>query len=109
MSVSLTPSENINRLQSLIVHLVFSSDLELQLKCFHQDDRQMNTNWPHTVTVSANATPLTIERSEKTGQALRPLYLKAVCQPGRNTLQLTASSCCCVSIIILRIALRIVL
>lgn len=75
----------------------FSTDLELQLKCFHQDDRQMNTNWPHTVTVSANATPLNIERSEKNSTALRPLYLKAVCQPGRNTLQLTASSCCCVS------------
>jgi len=73
--------------------------LELQLKCFHQDDRQMNTNWPHTVTVSANATPLNIERSEKNSTALRPLYLKAVCQPGRNTLQLTASSCCCVSIL----------
>lgn len=58
----------------------------------------MNTNWPHTVTVSANATPLNIERSEKNSTALRPLYLKAVCQPGRNTLQLTASSCCCVSI-----------
>lgn len=59
----------------------------------------MYTNWPNTVTVSANATPLNIERSEKTGQALRPLYLKSVCQPGRNTLQLTASSCCCVSFI----------
>lgn len=58
----------------------------------------MNTNWPHTVTVSANATPLNIERSEKNSTALRPLYLKAVCQPGRNTLQLTASSCCCVSL-----------
>lgn len=57
----------------------------------------MGTNWPNTVTVSANATPLVIERTED-GQALRPLYLKQICLLGRNTLQLTASSCCCVSI-----------
>ncbi|XP_018790016.1 PREDICTED: zinc finger MIZ domain-containing protein 1 isoform X1 [Bactrocera latifrons] len=92
--------------QNVYNTLMCRSDLELQLKCFHQDDRQMNTNWPHTVTVSANATPLTIERSEKTGQALRPLYLKAVCQPGRNTLQLTASSCCCSHLFVLQLVHR---
>uniref|UniRef100_A0A1A9ZTN8 SP-RING-type domain-containing protein n=1 Tax=Glossina pallidipes TaxID=7398 RepID=A0A1A9ZTN8_GLOPL len=92
--------------QNVYNTLMCRSDLELQLKCFHQDDRQMNTNWPHTVTVSANATPLNIERSEKTGQALRPLYLKSVCQPGRNTLQLTASSCCCSHLFVLQLVHR---
>ncbi|XP_061398419.1 zinc finger MIZ domain-containing protein 2 [Musca vetustissima] len=92
--------------QNVYNTLMCRSDLELQLKCFHQDDRQMNTNWPHTVTVSANATPLNIERSEKTGQALRPLYLKTVCQPGRNTLQLTASSCCCSHLFVLQLVHR---
>lgn len=56
----------------------------------------MNTNWPASVQVSVNATPLTIDRGEnKTSH--KPLYLKEVCQPGRNTIQITVSACCCVS------------
>lgn len=77
--------------------LMWRSDLELQLKCFHHEDRQMNTNWPASVQVSVNATPLVIDRGEnKTSH--KPLYLKDVCQPGRNTIQITVSACCCVSI-----------
>ena len=29
-------------------------DLELQLKCFHHEDRSMNTNWPSSVQVGLN-------------------------------------------------------
>ena len=73
------------------------SDLELQFKCYHHEDRQMNTNWPASVQVSVNATPLTIERGDnKTSH--KPLHLKHVCQPGRNTIQITVTACCCVSI-----------
>lgn len=76
--------------------LAWRSDLELQLKCFHHEDRLMNTNWPASVQVSVNATPLVIDRGEnKTSH--KPLYLKDVCQPGRNTIQITVSACCCVS------------
>jgi hypothetical protein len=57
----------------------------------------MNTNWPASVTVSVNATPLQIERGENK-TAHRPLYLKEVCRPGRNTIQITVTACCCVSI-----------
>lgn len=57
----------------------------------------MNTNWPASVQVSANATPLVIDRGENKSSH-RPLYLKRVCQPGRNTIQITVSACCCVSI-----------
>lgn len=56
----------------------------------------MNTNWPASVTVSVNANPLNIERGEnKTSH--KPLYLKNVCQAGRNTIQITVTACCCVS------------
>ncbi|NWV02040.1 ZMIZ2 protein, partial [Upupa epops] len=73
-------------------------DLELQFKCYHHEDRQMNTNWPASVQVSVNATPLTIERGDnKTSH--KPLYLKHVCQPGRNTIQITVTACCCVSVL----------
>lgn len=83
----------------VIIYFVFiRSDLELQLKCFHHEDRQMNTNWPASVQVSVNATPLIIDRGENK-TAHKPLYLKEVCQPGRNTIQITVSACCCVSII----------
>lgn len=57
----------------------------------------MYTNWPASVQVSANATPLIIDRGENKNSH-RPLYLKRVCQPGRNTVQITVSACCCVSI-----------
>uniref|UniRef100_A0A7N6BY41 SP-RING-type domain-containing protein n=1 Tax=Anabas testudineus TaxID=64144 RepID=A0A7N6BY41_ANATE len=76
--------------------LMWRSDLELQFKCYHHEDRQMNTNWPASVQVSVNATPLTIERGDnKTSH--KPLHLKHVCQPGRNTIQITVTACCCVS------------
>lgn len=78
------------------VFAIIRLDLELQLKCFHHEDRQMNTNWPASVQVSANATPLVIDRGENKSSH-RPLYLKRVCQPGRNTIQITVSACCCVS------------
>ena len=75
-------------------------DLELQLKCFHHEDRAMNTNWPSSVQVSVNAQPLTIERATEGKTGHKPLYLKEVCQAGRNTIQITVSACCCVSSII---------
>lgn len=79
---------------------LFRPDLELQFKCYHHEDRQMNTNWPASVQVSVNATPLTIERGDnKTSH--KPLYLKQVCQPGRNTIQITVTACCCVSVSVL--------
>ena len=31
--------------------LMWRPDLELQLKCFHHEDRAMNTNWPNSVQV----------------------------------------------------------
>ncbi|KAF1599827.1 UNVERIFIED_CONTAM: Zinc finger MIZ domain-containing protein 2, partial [Eudyptes pachyrhynchus] len=73
--------------------LMLRPDLELQFKCYHHEDRQMNTNWPASVQVSVNATPLSIERGDnKTSH--KPLYLKHVCQPGRNTIQITVTACC---------------
>ncbi|XP_028160885.1 zinc finger MIZ domain-containing protein 1 isoform X2 [Ostrinia nubilalis] len=85
--------------------LVWRSDLELQLKCFHHEDRQMNTNWPASVQVSVNATPLIIDRGEnKTSH--KPLYLKEVCQPGRNTIQITVSACCCSHLFVLQLVHR---
>ncbi|XP_072293314.1 zinc finger MIZ domain-containing protein 1a isoform X6 [Eucyclogobius newberryi] len=81
------------------------SDLELQFKCYHHEDRQMNTNWPASVQVSVNATPLTIERGDnKTSH--KPLHLKHVCQPGRNTIQITVTACCCSHLFVLQLVHR---
>ncbi|XP_070495304.1 zinc finger MIZ domain-containing protein 2 isoform X1 [Chironomus tepperi] len=85
--------------------LMCRSDLELQLKCFHHEDRQMNTNWPASVQVSANSTPLEIDRGENKNTH-RPLYLKQVCQPGRNTIQITVSTCCCSHLFVLQLVHR---
>lgn len=84
---------------------MWRQDLELQLKCFHHEDRQTNTNWPASVQVSVNATPLVIDRGEnKTSH--KPLYLKDVCQSGRNTIQITVSACCCSHLFVLQLVHR---
>uniref|UniRef100_A0A667WW85 Zinc finger, MIZ-type containing 2 n=1 Tax=Myripristis murdjan TaxID=586833 RepID=A0A667WW85_9TELE len=65
----------------------------------------MNTNWPASVQVSVNATPLSIERGDnKTSH--KPLYLKQVCQPGRNTIQITVTACCCSHLFVLQLVHR---
>ncbi|XP_068594628.1 zinc finger MIZ domain-containing protein 2-like [Brachionichthys hirsutus] len=85
--------------------LILRPDLELQFKCYHHEDRQMNTNWPASVQVSVNATPLTIERGDnKTSH--KPLYLKQVCQQGRNTIQITVTACCCSHLFVLQLVHR---
>ncbi|XP_068166118.1 zinc finger MIZ domain-containing protein 2-like [Antennarius striatus] len=85
--------------------LIMRPDLELQFKCYHHEDRQMNTNWPASVQVSVNATPLTIERGDnKTSH--KPLYLKQVCQQGRNTIQITVTACCCSHLFVLQLVHR---
>lgn len=85
--------------------LMWRSDLELQFKCYHHEDRQMHTNWPASVQVSVNAEPLTIERGEhKTSH--KPLYLKRVCQAGRNTIQITVTACCCSHLFVLQLVHR---
>uniref|UniRef100_A0A8C5EZJ1 Zinc finger MIZ domain-containing protein 2-like n=1 Tax=Gouania willdenowi TaxID=441366 RepID=A0A8C5EZJ1_GOUWI len=91
--------------------LMMRPDLELQFKCYHHEDRQMNTNWPASVqvtfdlSVSVNATPLSIERGDnKTSH--KPLYLKQVCQPGRNTVQITVTACCCSHLFVLQLVHR---
>ncbi|RVE68751.1 hypothetical protein OJAV_G00094760 [Oryzias javanicus] len=91
--------------ESVYKTLIIRPDLELQFKCYHHEDRQMNTNWPASVQVSVNATPLTIERGDnKTSH--KPLYLKRVCQPGRNTIQITVTACCCSHLFVLQLVHR---
>jgi zinc finger MIZ domain-containing protein len=52
-----------------------------------------------------NATPLNIDRGEnKTSH--KPLYLKDVCQAGRNTIQITVSACCCSHLFVLQLVHR---
>jgi hypothetical protein len=70
----------------------------------------MSTNWPASVQVSVNANPLPIERAVGGGgggggaaaapNQHRPLYLKDVSCPGRNTIQITVTACCCVRTIL---------
>ena len=77
----------------------------------------MNTNWPNSVAVSVNATPLPIERNGGTvaidplhpqvksnpqlAPQHKPLYLKDVATGGRNTIQITVTACCCVSVLMI--------
>lgn len=66
----------------------------------------MNTNWPSSVQVSVNASPLVIERALEGKSSHKPLYLKDVCQAGRNTIQITVSACCCSHLFVLQLVHR---
>ncbi|RUS85309.1 hypothetical protein EGW08_006910, partial [Elysia chlorotica] len=103
---NLAVSNHVFQLRDTVYNtLMYRSDLELQLKCFHHEDRQMGPNWPASVTVSVNATPLNIERGDK-NSAHKPLYLKDVCQAGRNTIQITVTTCCCSHLFVLQLVHR---
>ncbi|BFZ03808.1 hypothetical protein BsWGS_06847 [Bradybaena similaris] len=103
---NLAVSNHVFQLRETVYNtLMYRSDLELQLKCFHHEDRQMNTNWPASVTVSVNATPLNIERGDNKSTH-KPLYLKDVCQAGRNTIQITVTACCCSHLFVLQLVHR---
>ena len=52
----------VEQVNMFCVLFFYRPDLELQFKCYHHEDKQMYTNWPVSVTVSVNATPLGIER-----------------------------------------------
>lgn len=91
---------------SVFQTLMNRPDLELQLKCFHHEDRGMGTNWPASVQVSVNSTPLTIDRGPQNKVSHKPLYLKNVCQAERNTIQITVSACCCSHLFVLQLVHR---
>lgn len=86
--------------------LMMRPDLELQFKCYHHEDKQMYTNWPQSVTVSVNANPLIIERQGDNKTSHKPLHLKNVCKPGRNTIQITVTACCCSHLFVLQLVHR---
>ncbi len=81
-----------------------------QFKCFHHEDKSLSTSWPASVQVSVNANPMAIERSgdasatgskaqqqqQQQQQQHKPLYLKELCNNGRNTIQINVNACCCV-------------
>lgn len=75
--------------------VVSRPELDVQLKSFHHEDHAMKTNWPASVSVRVNNCQLEVCRGGG-GAVQRPVYLKHVCQPGQNLLQIAVTNCCCV-------------
>jgi len=67
------------------------NDMDIQLKCYHQEDTNRQTQWPDSVEVSINSRPIYIDRKG----LHRALYLKKFCQVGKNSIDISVSSCCC--------------
>ena len=85
--------------------MIFRSDLDLQFKCYHHEDKSKTTNWPNSVSVTVNNKPLTLERGDsKTSH--KPLLLKNVCKTGRNTIQINVVACCCSHLFVLQLVHR---
>ena len=91
--------------QSVFDQLVSRPDWDLQLKCFHHEDKSQGTNWPASVQVSVNSNPLFIERGTDK-MSHKPLYLKSVCHAERNTIQIIVSACCCSHLFLLQLVHR---
>nr|XP_024217809.1 zinc finger MIZ domain-containing protein 1-like [Halyomorpha halys] len=85
--------------------LMRRSDLELQFNSLHYKDCPMNTNWPASMHVMVNRKALYIDRGEN-NTSHKPLYLKHVCQAGRNTIEIKVSACCCSHIFVLQLVHR---
>lgn len=86
--------------------LMSRSDFELMLKCFHKEDRSMTTNWPAMVSISLNEVPLLIDCGSELVPRHQPMFLKSICKPGQNTLQISVKACCCSHLFVLQIVRR---
>ena len=73
------------------------TDFEVQLKCFHHEDRHQSPNWPASVSVSVNNRTLLTDGEEPRNYH-RPLHFKNICVPGKNTITISVGTCCCVSL-----------
>ena len=72
-------------------------ELDVQLKCFHREDRRMENSWPQAQTTSQMSVQVQINGQLAPFRSPhRPLYVKALCAPGRNVLQITVNQCVCV-------------
>lgn len=82
------------------IFLLLRNDLELQFKCYHNDDKQQLCNWPASISINVNNISLPIDRPSHQGDNKtlhKPLHIKQVCQPGQNCIQIATTACCCVS------------
>ena len=72
----------------------------------------MTCNWPASVQVSVNSTPMSIDRGgdNNPGNGAKPVHkplsLKEVVHGGRNTLQITVTACCCSHLFALQLVHR---
>lgn len=82
-------------------------DLELQFKCYRHEDNQKYTNWPHAVCYCSQGKCQypNIKRGDNRFPQ-KPLYLKNVCTPGRNTIQITVTACCCSHVFVFQLVHR---
>lgn len=82
--------------------LMSNINFDLQLKCFHADDKAMANNWPHNanIQICVNGSPVIVKSVE------RPLYIKMLCQKQQNTLQVAVQQCCCSHLFCLSVVSR---
>ena len=81
---------------AVIDTLMSRTDLDIQLKCFLNNDNHMTCNWPQKLQISVNSKTLPIDRGDNK-LPHPPLYLKNYIHAGRNNIQITVFECCCVS------------
>jgi len=90
-----TASKTFDIREMFYEELMWREDLDLQLRCFHHEDRFMRINWPKEITVEVNDRKLKVERTGDVWQQ-QPLLIKAACHSGENMLKISVKNCACV-------------
>uniref|UniRef100_A0A914VV58 SP-RING-type domain-containing protein n=1 Tax=Plectus sambesii TaxID=2011161 RepID=A0A914VV58_9BILA len=94
--------------QNVYQDLHHQSELDVQLKCFHREDRRMENSWPQAQTTSQMSVQVQINGHVVPFRSPhRSLYVKTLCIPGRNVLQITVNQCVCSHFFLMQIVRRV--
>lgn len=91
--------------------LIARPDLDLLFRCYFSKDTTCQINWPQSIVIQVNQTVVAcndpnIEVSENLRLGLKSLLIKNVCNQGKNTIQITATACCCSHTFVLQLVHR---
>ncbi|MES1901916.1 MAG: Zinc finger MIZ domain-containing protein 1 [Paramarteilia canceri] len=85
--------------------LMWREDLEIQLKCFHHEDKFMRVNWPKNIQILINDHNIEIEKSNDMWQQ-KAIFLKNSCNSGINALSISVDQCACSHLFVLQLVHR---
>jgi len=95
----------------LYQQLFSKGDMDIQFKCYHFNDKYMNTNWPNhgndvSVMINNQNVPIPVTHISPNQTSHQPMFIKKYCNPGRNVITIQVRACCCSHLFTLQIVNR---